>query len=76
MKRILSFIVAAMFAGQAWAQTTFVIGNLKYTVTDQQNGCVSVAKGSTALTGTLDIESKVIYRNKKYLVTSIGSNAA
>ena len=77
MKRILSFIAAVMFVGQTLAQTqtTFEVNGLKYTVTDEQNGYVSVAKGSREPSGTLNIESKVTYRNKKYLVTSIPDNA-
>ena len=75
MKRVLSFIVTVMFAGQAWAQTTFEIGNLKYTVTDETNHYVSVGKGSTAPTGELKIPSTVTNSNTTYTVTSIGGAA-
>ena len=75
MKRILSFIVVAMFTGQAWAATTFEIGNLKYTVTDETNHYVSVDKGSTNPTGALEIPSTVKNGGVTYTVTSIGSSA-
>ena len=77
MKRILSFIVAAMFAGQAWAAITFEIGNLKYTVTDETNRYVSVGKGSTDPTDALNIQEKVTNPKdgKDYTITSIGDAA-
>ena len=75
MKRILSFIVAAMFAGQAWAQTTFEIGNLKYTVTDETNHYVSVGRGSTNPTGALEIPSTIKNGDVTYTVTSIDRSA-
>ena len=72
MKRILSFIVAAMFAGQAWAvATTFEVDGLLYTVTDETNQYVSVGKGSTNPTGALEIPSTVTNGNTTYTVTSI-----
>ena len=71
MKRILSFIVAAMFTGQALAATTFTIGDLKYTVTDETNHYVSVDKGSTNPTGALEIPSTVKNGGVTYTVTSI-----
>ncbi len=78
MKRILSFIVAVMFATQAWAAaTTFTVGKLKYTVTDETNHYVSVGKGSTEPTGALNIQEKVTNPNDglEYTVTSIGFRA-
>ena len=74
MKRILFFIVAAMFAGQAWAQTTFEVGNLKYTVIEGTTN-VSVAKGSTAPTGAIEIPPTVENDGTPYTVTSIGERA-
>ena len=72
MKRIFAILLAVMFAGQAWAATTFEIGNLKYKVTDETNHYVSVGKGSTALTGELTIPSTVTNGSTTYTVTSIG----
>ena len=75
MKRILSFIAAVMFVGQTLAAaTTFEIGNLKYTITDETNRYVSVSKGSTAPTGVLEIPSTVTNGSTTYTVTSIGSD--
>ena len=77
MKRLISLAIAAMLAGQAWAQETFNVGNLKYTVTDEINHYVSVGKGSTNPTGALIIQEKVTNPNNgvEYTVTSIGNNA-
>ena len=77
MKRILSFLFVAVLAGQAWAATTFTIGKLKYTVTDETNHYVSVGKGSTLPFGAIDLEPKVTNTNDgiEYTVTSIGSEA-
>ena len=77
MKRILSFIAAVMFAGQAWAATTFTVDGLKYTITDEANHYVSVGKGSTNPTGALNIQEKVTNPNdgKEYTVTSIARSA-
>ena len=78
MKRILSFIAAAMFAGQVWAATTFTVDGLKYTITDEANHYVSVGKGSTAPIGELEIPSTVTYPDENgvtYTVTSIGREA-
>ena len=50
---------------------------MKYTVTDEENHYVSVAKGSTAPTGVLSIQEKVTNPNDglEYSVTSIGEYA-
>ena len=40
MKRLLSFAIAAMLAGQAWAQSTFWVEKLKYNITDNKNNYV------------------------------------
>ena len=71
MKRIITLLFAAMLAGQAWAQTTFEIDNLIYTVIDEANHYVSVAKGSTELKGSVTIESTVENSGKTYTVTAI-----
>ena len=75
MKRILALMFLAIFAGKALAQTTFEVNGLKYTVTDQQNNYVSVAKGSREPSGTIDIKSTVTNFGRKYTVTSIPDNA-
>lgn len=77
MKRIFTILFAAMLAGQAWAQTSFEVGNLEYTVTDETNHYVSVGKAETEPTGALNIPGKVTNPDNsvEYTVTSIGSNA-
>jgi hypothetical protein len=75
MKKICAILFAVMLAGQAWAQTTFEIGNIKYTVTGDNT--VSVAKGLSALIGALEIPSQVtnIETDIEYTVTSIHDSA-
>ncbi|MBR5644799.1 MAG: leucine-rich repeat domain-containing protein [Salinivirgaceae bacterium] len=77
MKRIFTFLFAVMAVGQVFGQTTFEIGNLKYTVTDETNHYVSVGKGSTEPRGVLSIQEKVTNPNDgvEYTVTSIASKA-
>ena len=77
MKRIFSLLFAAMLAGQAWAQTSFEVGNLKYTVTDETKHYVSVGKAETKPTGALNIPEKVTNpdNSAEYTVTSIGNYA-
>ena len=75
MKRIFTILFAVMAVGQVWAATTFTVGNLKYTVTDEENHCVSVEKGSSAPTGELKIPSQVKHKATTYTVTSIGDYA-
>ncbi len=76
MKRIFLFLCATMLTAQAWAATTFTIGNLKYTVTDETNHYVSVkAKSTSALIGELEIPSTVTNGSTIYTVTSIGDLA-
>ena len=73
MKRIITLVFATMLAGQAWAQTTFTIDNLKYTVTDAENHEVTVGKTETEPTGALNIPEKVTNPDNsvEYTVTSI-----
>jgi len=73
IKKTLSFLFAAMLAGQAWAQTTFTVGNLEYTVIDAEEHTVSVSAASSKPTGALTIESIVTNGNASYLVTEIGA---
>ena len=74
MKRIITLVFATMLAGQAWAQTTFTIDNLKYTVTDAENHEVTVGKTETKPTGALNIPEKVTNPDNsvEYTVSSIG----
>ena len=76
MKRIFAILLAVMFAGQAWAQTTFEVNGLKYTVTNITKRYVSVGKGSTEPRGVLSIQEKVTKPNdgEEYTVTSIANN--
>ena len=76
MKRIISFFFVAMLAGQAWAQTTFEVNGLKYTVTDEQNSYVSVAKSSREEPkGDLIINGKISKFGRTYKVVSIENMA-
>ena len=77
MKRIFSLLFVAMLAGQAWAQTTFTVDKIKYTVTDETNHCVSAGKGTTAPSGAIVIPPKVTNLNDgvEYTVTAIGNRA-
>ena len=73
MKHILVLCLAAMLATQAWAQTTFEVDGLKYTVIEGTTN-VSVAKGSTKPKGDLEIPQTVTYPEPDgvtYTVTSI-----
>ena len=73
MKKKLLLLMLTFFClmgGSAWAQTSFVQNNLKYTVTSSST--VSVAKdGIHQLSGALTIPSTVTYSGKTYTVTSI-----
>lgn len=75
MKRILVLCFAAMLAIQAWAQTTFEIDGLKYTVTNETKHYVSVAKGSTEPTCDLEIPKTVRRNIITYTVTCISEYA-
>ena len=78
MKKILSILFATMLVGQAWARTSFEIGNLEYYVTDEENHYVSVAKGSTVPSGELEIPSEITYPKTDgvtYTITGIYSGA-
>ena len=73
IKRILTFLLATMFAVQAWAATTFEINGLKYTVISGTN--VSVSKGSNDPYGSVTIPAKVTNGNTTYTVKSIANDA-
>ena len=72
MKRIITFLFAAMLAGQAVADDFFTIDNLKYTIIDEENHYVSVSKGDTEPDGALEIPATVEYNSVTYTVTTIG----
>lgn len=75
MKKTFAILFAIMLAGQVWAaSTTFEVGGLKYTVTDETNHYVSVGKGTSQPSGALQILETVTYPETdgvKYTVTSI-----
>ena len=65
----------AMIPVGAWAQTTFTQGDFTYTVTDEENHKVSIAKAEEAtLTGALVIPSSVTYEAVTYAVTAVGES--
>ena len=59
MKRIFTFLFAAMLAGQVWGQTTFTVDNLKYIVTSTSKHEVSVGCKADTLTGDIVLPSSV-----------------
>ena len=74
MKRLLFSFLFVLTAIAGWAQepTTFTVGNFKYTVTDDENLYVSIAKADEAeLSGALVIPSSVTHDAVTYTVTSI-----
>ena len=73
MRKLLSLLFAAMLAAQAWAQTTFEVDNLKYTVTDETNHYVSVGAGSSEPSDALTIHSTVTNGNTTYEVKRIAN---
>ena len=75
MKRLFFLFFATMLAGQAWAQTTFEIDNLKYTVTDANKHEVSVGKGKNWSADNLVIPSEVKNGGVTYVVIIIGDKA-
>ena len=65
----------AMIPVGAWAQTMFTEGNFKYTVTDEENHYVSIAKADEAtFNGALVIPSSVTYEAVTYAVTAVGES--
>ncbi|UKK51363.1 leucine-rich repeat protein [Prevotella sp. E13-17] len=78
MKRLLFSFLFVLTAIAGWAQeqepTMFTVGNFKYTVTDEANHKVSIAKADEAtLTGALEIPSSVTHEAVTYAVTSVGA---
>ena len=75
MKTVFTFALALLAAASAWAQTTFTVNNLKYTVTDEIANTVELTGYVTKPEGTLDIPATVSYNSTTYSVTSIGDHA-
>ena len=80
MKRLLFSFLFILTAIAGWAQepepTTFTEGNFKYTVTDEENRYVSVAKNpDNEPSGDIEIPSSVIHDEVEYTVTSIAEGA-
>ena len=74
-KKLLTLAVALLAATGAWAQTTFIADNLKYTVTDETTHTVELTGYVTAPEGALTIPATVTNEDTEYSVTSIGSSA-
>ncbi len=76
MKKIFVSVLSLMIAGQAWAQE-FVVGGLKYTVTDEAKHEVAVGKISDEkkTSGSLEIPATVQNGGISYSVTSIEHSA-
>ena len=77
MKRLLFSFLFVLTAIAGWAQepTTFTVGNFKYTVTDDENHYVSIAKADEAtFNSALVIPSSVVYETVTYTVTSVGAS--
>ena len=70
---LLTFIIALLAATGAWAQTTFTVNNLKYTVTDAATHTVELTGYESALAGEVNIPATVTNESAEYSVTSIGS---
>lgn len=76
MKRVFAFFFCALLAGQVWAQTTFEVDNLRYTIIDEDNH-VSVGVGSTEPSDELYIPKSVTNPDdgEDYYVVSVEDNA-
>ena len=72
---LLTFIIALLAATGAWAQTTFTVNNLKYTVTDAATHTVELTGYETEPEGALTIPATVTNESTEYSVTSIGNKA-
>lgn len=76
MRKFATLFLGVLFAGQALAQTSFVIDGLKYTVTGDNT--VSVVQNTTRPTGDIIIPSDVKYPETDgttYYVTAIDDYA-
>ena len=75
MKKLFFSVLLSLVAMTGWAQDpiTFTQGNFTYTVMDEVNKTVSIAKAAEAtLSGALTIPSSVTYESVPYAVTSVG----
>ena len=77
MRKFFTLMFATMLAGQAWAQTTFEVNGLKYTITDAEKHEVSVGiiSDDNKPQGDLVIPAEVENEGVKYAVTTIGDGA-
>ena len=75
MKRFFTILFTTMLVGQAWGQTSFTIGNLKYTILDATNHYVSVGKANNNITSNLTIESTIEKNGEIFTITRINSFA-
>ena len=72
MKKLLSLCLLLLTTIAGWAQTEFTVGNFTYTVTDEVNHYVAIAKADEAtFTSALVIPSSVTYEAVTYAVTSV-----
>ena len=71
-KAFFTLAVALLAATGAWAQTTFTVNNLKYTVTDETTHTVELTDYESALAGEVNIPATVTNESAEYSVTSIG----
>ncbi|MEE1220906.1 MAG: leucine-rich repeat domain-containing protein [Bacteroidales bacterium] len=72
MKRLVLFICTLLCANVLSAQTEFIVGNLKYTLSDSNPTKVSVGAADTTII-TANISATVTYQGTTYDVTSIGN---
>jgi hypothetical protein len=72
MKRTIFSIAFALTATIGWAQTTFTVDNLSYTVNEDDATTVSVSM-TDGTSGELVIPSSVTYEEATYAVTSIAN---
>ena len=74
MKKLLSLCLLLLTTIAGWAQTTFTQGDFTYTVTDEENHYVSIARNNEVeLSGELEIPSSVTY-DVTYRVKSIAAS--
>ncbi len=75
MRKFVTIALMAMLAGQAWAQTSFTVNKLKYTVIDEENHYVSVNKSDYFPPNNLVIPETVVKEGVTYTIKSIVENA-
>ena len=74
MRKFFTLMFATMFAGQAWAQTTFEVDNLKYTVISDNTVSVGAADTSQII-GDIVISSTVENGGSTYTITETSFRA-